>query len=272
MVNMIDLPDEMIEHILTFVKDRDIGRCRQVNRRLYQIANDPHMVKRFPHITVDGSLYLKEQAYFTPTLRDRILTTTQTNDLEWLVSRTTPVFREVYHSTKPNMTAWFIIMATAHNLAENIACQSAHEPRRGTYYVNPFNYYNEGDWAVAVDALTFTYEVSDFWSAFSIGTEDNVWSAANDNIMSVAHYYFDNIMDIINDLNLVPLKIGSKCYQISECMMLLAINKSLILSIVKPRAKMPTDSESYQSMLLDDIDFFKNIEDNPWIKQYRELK
>lgn len=81
------LPDEIIEHILTFVKDRDLGRCRQVNRRLHHIANSPYIVTLFPHISLDGLLYLKEQAYFTPALRDRILATTESNDLEWLVSR-----------------------------------------------------------------------------------------------------------------------------------------------------------------------------------------
>jgi hypothetical protein len=57
------LPDELIGHVLSFVTERDLGRCRQVNQRLYTIANDPYILTRFPHIYVDGFLFLKEQIH-----------------------------------------------------------------------------------------------------------------------------------------------------------------------------------------------------------------
>jgi hypothetical protein len=56
-----ELPDELIGRVLSFVTERDLGRCRQVNRRLYTIANDPYILTQFPHIYVDGFLFLKEQ-------------------------------------------------------------------------------------------------------------------------------------------------------------------------------------------------------------------
>jgi hypothetical protein len=108
---ILDLPDELIEYILTFVTERDLARCRQVDRTLYIIANNPYLIKQFPHLYVHGSLYLKEHAYFTPTIRHWILKTHDTNDLDWLISRTTPIINEVF---KGDMMAWALMIALYH--------------------------------------------------------------------------------------------------------------------------------------------------------------
>jgi hypothetical protein len=269
-----DLPDEVIEHILTFVKDRDLGRCRQVNRRLYQIANSPYIVTLFPHISLDGSLYLKEQAYFTPTLRDRILMTTESNDLEWLVSRTTPFFKEV------SSTVWFIIISSAYTTSE---CKATDVYWMSIVDMNsPYKpYYDEGLWAWAVNAIVSSHvEPGSCWYA----TTDNVWSATGDIVKSITDDYADTIVNIVTELNIarnvhraVDTYSGRKCYQISECMMLLAINKTLILSIkdIVSRPRTAPLPKAYSHILEKPLflpkHVLENLKDNPWIKQYMEL-
>jgi hypothetical protein len=280
---MLDLPDEMIEYILTFVKDRDIGRCRQVNRRLYQIANDPHIVKRFPHISVDGSLYLKEQAYFTPTLRDRILTTTETNDLEWLVSRTTPIFREVCNN---DIIAWVIMMITIWDVSGCIASKEKRLSRiladrdisDDLVYHAAWNAAYDSAWGCVVDVVNDNV-VGDavVWSS-----ECDLTKLVYEAISCVVgqHMTIDNnIKNIVKDMNITDSwRIGSKCYQISECRVLLAINKTL-LSRIKDIIHLEDINISLPDVFFwvdarrDDGRYPLNLKlkDNPWIIQYREL-
>jgi hypothetical protein len=91
-LNLTDLPNEMIQYIILFLTEYDIGQCRRVNRKLYLLCNDQHIIHQFPHVEIDGSTYFKEQVYYTPLLRNKALV--MYNDIEWYISRLTPVMKK----------------------------------------------------------------------------------------------------------------------------------------------------------------------------------
>jgi hypothetical protein len=264
---LTDLPDEIIDHILTFVKERDIGRCRQVNSRLYQITNNPYLVKRFPHIYVDGSLYFKEQAYFTPTLLDRILITTKTNDLEWLVSRTTPIIREVFNG---DMMLWGMMIDAAKYCARTSAWNSVSDTQ-------------DVAWNFAWDAL---FDATDDWDGARYAVLDAVWDVDHLLMDPVSDAYLlkvnilnaiehahrvgcrmVNTFHMVTNMNITtPFLIGLKCYQIHECKMLLSINKTLL-----SRIKDITDTHLQGITLTLSDEVLEELKDNPWIKQYQDL-
>jgi len=161
-------------------------------------------------------------------------------------------------------------------------------------------YWDEGPWAVATDALHGLYDEDDnnINMSFAILGETNpisyemhmqsatftskVWSASIDIIQSITDDFVYNI-NIITDLkqkNLhrkVDTYSGPKCYQVNECMMLLAINKTLISSIkdIVSCPRTPQLPKEYSQILEKPLflpeHILENLKDNPWIKQYMEL-
>jgi hypothetical protein len=273
---VMDLLDELIDHILTFLKERDIGRCRQVNRRLYQITNRLYLIKRFPHIYVDGSLYLKEQAYFTPALHDRILMTTTTNDLEWLVSRTTPIIREICNG---DMMSWIMmidaVQTSVLNSAQSAARAAAMMPTTARQSLGQYG------------------QSSQWYACLQAGHSVNQAQAEDTGLKAVTNIIYINpsldafvevedAIDVhakygmcrgspaaimVSDMNITdPVLIGLKCYQIHECRVLLSINKDLLSKI-----KGITDTHLKDIKLSLPDDLLKDFKDNPWIKQYQDV-
>lgn len=194
-------------------------------------------------------------------------------------------------------------------------------------------YWDEGDWAVAVDAVYKMYDNNvkqinlflailgetnpiSYSAHMQLAITDKEWKASNDIICShmsninivtqktapyideagqradtaythlhkwvrAAVFGLDGLTVDKNPVDTYTQKISAaKCYQISECMMLLAINKTLISSIKDliscRQLPVPVPVPKAYSHILEQPPFLtnhvlKNLKDNPWIKQYMEL-
>jgi hypothetical protein len=260
----------MIEYILTFVNDRDLGRCRQVNRRLYRIAHDPYMVKQFPHIYVDGSLYLKEQAYFTPVIRDWIFTHTASQDIDWLVSRTTPIIREIFNG---NMMAWSLMIELYCNRTYNVASNTNSTVANGLTWTVINNVFEETN-KINISCHMVWNATREAWHLESNFIRNARHAVEHQCLHDTTSLYCtcikvvkDALQPSITDPYLTdPYLIGLKCVQISKCMILLCLNKTLLSKI---KDITDTHLKGIEFFLADDD--FEYLKDDPLIKQYNDL-
>jgi hypothetical protein len=278
-MTLLDLPDEIIEHILTFVGERDVGRARQVNRKLRMITSQPFLITRFPHIYVDGSLYLKEQVYFTPTIRNLLLKTTETNDLQWLVSRLTPIMREVL---KGHKLVWLLITIVAQAVCSDTVWQHIIPvdrynvlpyPGRSAIdrlYGNQRNMWGEASEHIRNSLHPILYFAPSCWSSACVQARVILiddWNISDVlAAMDIRHKWHEEISDSLSE----PTLMGSKYHQVCECMMLLRIDKTLLLKF----KSMIDECIGPLGQLLMDGDFNLSVlsfTDNPWIIQYAQL-
>ena len=110
------LPDELILHILYFMDPISVGQCRSVNKRLSRLAYDKVLLKKFPHVIVHRDVYFQEEAYLSKGVLLELMKR-NTNDLSWLVCRTTAIMKEC----QMDSMSWCLLTYAARNAARNAA-------------------------------------------------------------------------------------------------------------------------------------------------------
>ena len=70
-----------------------VGQCRSVNKRLSRLAYDKVLLRKFPHVIVHREVYFQEEAYLSKAVFLELMKR-NTNDLSWLVRRTTVIMKE----------------------------------------------------------------------------------------------------------------------------------------------------------------------------------
>ena len=87
------LPDELVLHIMYFMDPVSVAQCRRVNKRLSRLSYDKILLRKFPHYVLNREVYFKEEAYHSEELFLELMKM-DTNDLVWLVPRTTSIIKE----------------------------------------------------------------------------------------------------------------------------------------------------------------------------------
>lgn len=248
--SLLELPPEIIMHILTMLDERSLGKARLICRALRIYTNDHMVIKQFPHCYIFGQYYLNEQAYHTESLLREIFKTSDP-DYKWLVSRTTHLYNGVgsyywamnlyvLHTTAYYNTCHY---ATKYDIMDSL--QSYHESPENSWNIKP-------GISHAIGARIRAHYIN---SRKSLG--------------------FATFKDIIKNAQ----NPGEKLYQVSKTFLLLW----------KPAIELLIEVQnSYQDMLYyepwkiyfhshnspmitypDDIG--KIDLDNPWLKQYHDL-
>ena len=106
------LPDELILHILYFMDPISVGQCRSVNKRLSRLAYDKVLLKKFPHVIVHREVYFQEEAYLSKGVFLELMKR-NTNDLSWLVRRTTAIMKEC----QMDSMSWCLLTCAARSAA-----------------------------------------------------------------------------------------------------------------------------------------------------------
>ena len=240
------LPDELILHILYFMDPISVGQCRSVNKRLSRLAYDKVLLKKFPHVIVHREVYFQEEAYLSKGVFLELMKR-NTNDISWLVRRTTAIMREC----QMDSMSWSLLTYAANDAAWKAAWEAACAARYAAGYAA-----GSAAWSAARNAA---------WSA--------AWSAAGNagyagyaawNALVVTG---DDIIEMVHVLGITdPRNVGEKCYQIAECKSLLAINKEFCLTImaITEKYNLPKSIQIPKEKLAE-------LRDNPWIQQYVEL-
>jgi hypothetical protein len=122
------LPDELVLHIMYFMDTSSVAQCRSVNKRLSRLSYDKVLLRKFPHYVLNDEVYFKEEAYFSKELFQELIKR-DTNDLEWLVPRTTDIIKECQMD---NMSwalltdaTWYVARDAAWFAVGNAACNIA---------------------------------------------------------------------------------------------------------------------------------------------------
>lgn len=240
---MSHLPDELILKILSFCHPVDLVNCRMVSKQLYRLSMDEHLVKQFPHITIGGTVYLKEYAYRCPELLRTILLRRH-NDLDWLVSRQTEIMKEIgvtLHDWCLSFAAYSAAFVAAANM--NVLCEwSTH----GAAWSSAWHHVTHPAWC---------YYMTKF---------DGVWNNTSKKIGELLRFdqvFITSVLDECKDDH------GAKLYQIYECLTLLQLDHRAYQVIKDATAKLNfTISPSWLVQPFSMVD-----EDNPWMKQYLKL-
>lgn len=254
-MSLESLPDELVLEILSRLATRDIGNCRQVSKRFHRLCCDPLLLKEFPHIEIDGQIYLKEQAYIAPELLEFILTNNNENDLEWLVSRQTRIMQRVPCSKMVwclsfvvGYSARIAARDAAWNAGGNIAWNTTWNAARNSDWC----VIGESAWNSAWNAVWTSNEVS----AAKYDAWNKVWDVVEDVISKVTSYeMIGRILSKLSD----PVQIGRKSWQIHEYLFLLHMEQSFYRKLQEIAADMTND------IVLD------LPEGNPWTVQYHDL-
>ena len=191
----------------------------------------------FPHVIINGEVYFKEEAYRSEGVFLELMKR-NTNDLSWLVPRTTAIMREC----QMDSMSWCLLTYAAWGAARDAALDAAWDVARDAAGDAAWSATLDADWDAALDAA---------------------WGAARAALVVTG----DDIIELVKSLGIAePRNVGEKCYQIAECKSLLAINKELCLTImaITERYNLPKSIQIPKEKLL-------RLSGNPWIQQYEEL-
>ena len=218
-----ELPNELLYTAFTYLDSVELGRAGRISCRWHVVGSDSHLILQHPQ--VDGQF--KEKIVYDMITKDA-------NDLDYLVSLSTPIFR----SLKINKTSWGRIMGAARAV-------SRYDWSSKYALVLPSPWPDLAAccplWAPGGGALAD-------WAA---------WNAAYNaiNCASLADY-----LHMWRNCDFVVR--GKKAYQIAECLMLLSVNQKLCREI---RGAEDIPECEIPKAKLDEL------HDNPLIKQYIEL-
>lgn len=233
---MFHLPDEMVLHILSFLDERSLIRCRSVNKQLLRIVHDDLLISKFPNIILQDKRYLKEEAYNRKDLLFIILQN-KTNDLQWLISRQTHMLKNIYG---PNdKIAWCLAMLST--------CKAIETSWNETWNVTQHETWNA------------TQNAS--WNASWNTAWNTVWNTAWNTAWNQAIIY-ENTKEYIKSMHLSPYDEITKSYQIYECLFLLVFNEPLYRKMLSIQKQYNLDGQNFN------LDLPK---DNPWAIQFRDL-
>lgn len=264
------LPDEIILKIFCFLNPRDLGNCRQVSRQFYRICHDPQLLRHaFPHICIDGTIYLKEQAYRTPKLLESILTNNKENDLDWLISRQTQAMKNILSSK----TAWGLAFSVLNPIWKSIG-QAAYRA------ASSIRQFTEIDYAIwdsiglpnwdGYDMAVWDTVYEDAWPSVKNNTWDaarrDAWHAAYDSAVDAdikAELLDEMVKRILTKYSDNLVRLSQKSWQIYECLILLELDQSFYRKVEKI-----TVGYRLHGM---DLDINMLHPGNPWATQYHKL-
>ena len=247
MTTLCSLPDELILHVMYFMDSSSVGQCRLVNKRLSRLAYDKVLVRKFPHYVLDGDVYFKEEAYLS-NLGFLKLMKRDTNDLSWLVHRTTDIIKECHMDS----ISWCLLINSAMGAAGYAASLVAG-------YV-AWTATRDAAWTAAQATLDASWAAD--WTAAQAALDASLNAARS----AVKDTVENNIVRQIKALGITDVQcIGEKCYQIAECKFLLAIDKKLCLEIMAISDKHGLPTVQIPKLKL------AELRGNPWIQQYVKL-
>jgi hypothetical protein len=235
---------ELLHYIYTFLEPKDLITARQINRQYYNVVTNPYLIKQFPSVMIKGKIYLKEEAYHKEALLQEIWKEDDI-DLGWLVARITPLFKS------KRSIVWCFVIDTAWDAAWNAVWNAA----------------SNAAWNAASNAA---------WDAARHAAMNAAWNAGWNTVWYTAWYAVKHssnrlnteIIEYIKELGILePNKIGQKTFQIAECLALLSINEDLC-------QKTETILLEHNLLHLDLIipnEKLQELQDNPWIQQYKTL-
>jgi hypothetical protein len=257
------LPDELVLHIMYFMDPVSVAQCRRVNKRLSRLSYDKILLRKFPHYVLNREVYFKEEAYHSEELFLELMKR-DTNDLVWLVPRTTSIIKEC----QMDSMSWALLTCAAWDATWDAARYAAWDDARYAAW--------DAAWDAATDARNAAWYAA--WDA----TWDATWYAATDAARDAGNAAWiaaknatkdafvvtgHDIIKLVKSLGITDTKgIGEKCYQIAECKVLLSINKELclkIMAIIK-EYELPKSIQIPREKLA-------ILQSNPWIQQYVEL-
>lgn len=235
------LPDELLYTAFTYLDSYQLGRSCRTSYRWHAVGSDPHLLRKHP--LVDGKF--KEKIVYDMITKDA-------NDIEYLVGLSTPIFR----SLKINKMTWCLIMDAARSIATYVA---THQTSVAWYNV----------WQTAGEAAEHAAKNAVWYAARYVasstrarGTKYTAWYAAYE-----AARYAINSTALVTYLNIWRNQnakiIGTKSYQIVECLMLISMDTKFCRAVQEVAKDLP-DCELPEEKL-------DQLSSNPWIKQYVEL-
>ena len=247
MNTFLQLPEELISHILSFTAPDDLLRYRQVCQQFNRITRDQQLIKTFPAVYISNHWYLKEEAYRRPKLLKTILTTNDQSDLEWLVQRQA----KILESLDINIVTWCLSLS-AHDAARSAAWDVA----RGAAGDGVWRDARDAAWRAACRAA-WSAARSAVLSAARCATWDAPWAAACAAACGAARSAFNNdsiYTDMINQIlqeSKDPAWIGQKSYQIHETLSLFLLKASFYIKLKElslpglhnPHIAMPDDNQ-----------------------------
>jgi hypothetical protein len=168
-----------------------VGQCRSVNKHLLRLSYDKVLLRKFPHYVLNSEVYFKEEAYHSKELFLELMKR-DTNDLEWLVPRTTSIIKEC----QMDSMSWALL-----------TCARATGWDPATW---------DATWTAAQDGAVYAA----MYAAWE--TARNALAFTENDIIKLVH-----VLGITD-----PQDVGDKFYQMAECKSLLVINKKLCLAIM----------------------------------------
>ena len=229
-----------------------VGQCRSVNKRLSRLAYDKILLRKFPHVIVNGEVYFKEEAYLSDGIFLELMRN-DTNDLSWLVHRTTDIMREC----QMDSTSWGLLIIAAQDVARDAAEYAERDASwNGVRYAAYSAAYD------VIDGCGGLYaDINDMYSAF-----DDACDAAWD-VWIASVTTGDDIVELVKLIGITDRQSAdAKYFQIAECKSLLAINLELCLKIMAI-----ADQHDLPKSIHIPRDILVELADSPWIQQYVEL-
>ena len=223
-----------------FMDPVSVAQCRRVNKRLSRLSYDKILLRKFPHYVLNREVYFKEEAYHSEELFLELMKR-NTNDLVWLIPRTTSIIKEC----QMDSMSWALLTHAAWYAARDAAWNAARDAARNTALY--------AAWETAWDAT---------WNGARYAAWNGAWNAVKDELVSIEHD-----IKLLKSLGITDSQgIGVKCYQMAECKVLLSINKELCLKIIAitKEHRLPKSIQIPREKLA-------ILQSNPLIQQYVEL-
>ena len=251
------LPDELLLHIMYFMDPVSIAQCRQVNKHLSRLSYDKVLLRKFPHYVLNSEVYFKEEAYHSEELFLELMKR-DTNDLFWLVPKTTSIIREC----QMDSMSWALLTYSAWYAARDAAWSAAWDASWDAAGCAAWDAAWSAAWSADGCAARSALPSGNWVTTWDAAVR-TAWHAAKDVSVVIRHA----IIELVQSLGITDTQvIGEKYYQIAECKALLTINKELCLKImaITKKYNLPKSIQIPRDKLA-------VLQSNPWIQQYVEL-
>lgn len=260
-MGLMDLPNEIMLQILCYVDAKTLLSTSRVNQRLHDITQDSSLVKLHPHHIIQDRAYLNEHVYSSKELLLEVFRT-DSADLSWLVKGTTAVIRESGLTT----IGWYLLQNGVRYALERTVEKIVTDDVARTYVFTLSGWdvglYHRGQSATWAATCHNNNNIND-WRLHVLMAVNRAQSSAT---AAASDYVTEaDVLEYLLGLRPTdPIEIGKRAYEIAECLMIRKIDRALCLRI---------HSIVNEHCLLA-IPFLPsfNIPDNPWIRQYNELR
>ena len=240
------LPTEMTQHVLHYLEPRDLSRAALSCTHMQSLSL--YLRQKLPHVIYHDTVMLHEQFIHDMIKRP-------SNDMEFLVNRLTPIFRECLDSM-----SWVLCVYSTFIVARDL-----------------------NDNLLNVRGVMYRKMIEAAWASNWVRTVEPAWEAINDAVYndsetesateeetaldSGLELAIDAVKDMIESYSIrsyLEDQDGAKYYQIAECIVLLSIDNTLC-------DKIRLISEEYLSLYDITPQPVRMPKRNPWITQFLEL-